>query len=125
MVLGGYMVKEKRILTYCPYFTAIVNCDFLEEDVLTQKLIQYYQDFVFKIDEENQEEVELIKKLDVAMYKYIEDYRFAKNLRETLDVETVIAKNFTYLEQLMRYIIEFFQDYQKQQLCKIVHTRWL
>ncbi|MDD2489793.1 MAG: hypothetical protein PHY26_00855 [Bacilli bacterium] len=119
------MTKQKKILSYCPYFTEIVNCDFLEDDILTKKLIQYYQDFIFNIDEEREEEIELIKNLDKAMYKYIDDYRFAKKLRETLDIDTVIAKNFSYLEQLMKYIIDFFLHYEEEEVCNIVHTKWI
>jgi hypothetical protein len=119
------VVRQKKILGFCPNFDEIVNCDFLEDDILTQKLIQYYQDFVFSINEQDEDDIKFIQKLDAAMYKYIEDYRFAKKLKETLNVAAVIDQEFTYLEQLMRYIINFFAEYELQEVRHIFHSKWI
>lgn len=119
------MDESQQVLLYCPNFREIINCDFLEDDMLTQKLIQYYQEFVFNVNPGKKTEVDLIKQLDQAMYKYIDDYRFAKNLKETLNIETIISQNFSYLEQLMQYIINFFQQYEANKINNMVYTRWL
>ncbi|MGI6329806.1 MAG: hypothetical protein ACOXZR_03015 [Bacilli bacterium] len=119
------MNKQQKILSFCPHFNEIVNCEFLEDDLLTSKLIQYYQDYIFNINEEDEEEIKVISNLDQAMYKYIEDYRFAKSLRETLQVEAVLSKDFAYLEQLMKYIIQFFNDFEKQEVRNIFQTKWI
>src|SRR5690554_5137600 len=118
------MIKQKKILTYCPHFNDIVNCDFFEDDTLTKKLIEYYQDYIFNIDADNEQQTALIKKLDAAIYKYIEDYRFAKSLKDTLDIDAIVQSNFSYFEQLMEYIINFFNEY-KEEVIEIEPTKWI
>ena len=118
------MSKQKIILGCCPHFNEIVNCDFLEDDILTKKLIQYYQDFIFSINEENQAELDLISKLDKAMHKYVMDYRFAKNLKETLEIDAIVKPDFNYLDQLIEYIVNFFREYQEQEV-NVKQTRWI
>jgi hypothetical protein len=119
------MVDQKRVLEHCVNFDEIVNCDFLEDDVLTKKLIEYYQDFVFNIDDNNDEQLSLIKKLDEAMYKYIADYRFAKRLKKELRIDEVTKEGFAYLDQLMRFIIQFMGEYEKEVVRNIVPTKWI
>lgn len=116
-------MKEKvKILTCCTHFDDIVNYDFLEDDTLTKKLIQYYQDFVFNVNEKDG--LELIKKLDDAMYKYTVDYHFAKSLKDTLDVDQIISDHFAYLDQLMLYIVEYFTSYEEKP-SDTVDTKWI
>ena len=119
------MPRRKKILSCCSNFDEIVNCDFLEDDVLTKKLIEYYQDFVFNINENCEKEIEMIKKLDTAIHKYIEDYRFAKSLKDTLDVDAIAHKDFSYLEQLMKYIVSFFSEYESKEVRNIIQTKWI
>lgn len=117
------MREKVKILTCCSHFDEIVNYDFLEDDVLTKKLIQYYQDFVFKVDEK-EGGLSLIKQLDEAVYKYMDDYRFAKSLKDTLDIDLITSDNFAYLDQLMRYIIEYFGTYDEKSI-NIMPTKWI
>ncbi len=118
------MREKVQILTCCSHFDEIVNHDFLEEDLLTKKLIQYYQDFIFHIDSHDERNFELIKKLDDALFKYIEDYHFAKKLKSTLDVDIIVRDDFHYLGELMTYIIEFSEKYDQREV-KITPTEWI
>lgn len=119
------MANQRKILEHCHNFDEIVNCDYLEDDILTKKLIDYYRDFVFNINEEDEKQLDLVKDLDKAMYRYIEDYRFAKRIRETLDVDAVVSTDFPYLEQLMRFLVQFHSDYEEETAEIIVQTRWI
>jgi len=118
-------MNNKKVLEYCVNFDEIVNCEFLEDDILTKKLIEYYQEFVFNVDIKDKEQLELIRNLDSVMYKYIEDYRFAKKLKDTLDINTVTSSGFAYLEQLMQYLIKFMIEYDKEYTHHKVETRWI
>ncbi|MFA5407592.1 MAG: hypothetical protein WC343_02350 [Bacilli bacterium] len=117
------MREKVKILTCCTHFDEIVNYDFLEDDVFTKKLIQYYQDFVFNVDD-REDALPLVKKLDEAVYKYMEDYHFAKSLKDTLDIDLVTSDSFSYLNQLMRYIIEYFEAYDGKSI-NVVTTKWI
>jgi hypothetical protein len=117
------MREKVKVLTCCSHFDDIVNYDFLEDDTLTKKLIQYYQDFVFNTDEA-ESSLTLIKQLDEALYKYTLDYHFARNLKDTLDVDIITSDSFNYLDQLMTYIIDFFKSYDESSN-SIMQTEWI
>jgi hypothetical protein len=117
------MREKVKILTCCSHFDEIVNYDFLEDDVLTKKLIQYYQDFIFNVDEAD-DSLNIAKKLDEALFKYMEDYHFAKSLKDTLDIDLITSDSFAYLDQLMKYIIQFFGDYDEKAIT-IMPTEWI
>lgn len=117
------MREKVKILTCCTHFDDIVNFDFLEDDILTKKLIQYYQDFVFNV-EERDDNLTLIKKLDEAVYKYMDDYHFAKSLKDTLDIDLITSDSFSYLDQLMRYIVDYFSSYEEKD-AYVVCTEWI
>jgi hypothetical protein len=117
------MREKVKILTTCSHFDDIVNYDFLEDDILTKKLIQYYQDFIFNVDE-GESSLSIIKQLDEALYKYTLDYHFAKRLKDTLDVDVITSDNFTYLSDLMKYIIQFFSTYDESSN-KVISTEWI
>ncbi|MDD2469369.1 MAG: hypothetical protein PHI22_00290 [Bacilli bacterium] len=117
------MREKVKILTCCSHFDDIVNFDFLEDDLLTKRLIQYYQDYIFKVDE-GDDSLTLIKQLDEAIYKYMDDYRFAKSLKDTLDVDLIVSDNFQYLDQLMKYIVDFFGTYDESSTAS-TPTRWI
>lgn len=117
------MRDKVKVLTYCSHFDEIINYDFLEDDVFTKKLIQYYQDFVVKtgVLDDN---LGLIKSLDEALYKYTQDYHFAKSLKDTLDVNLITNDNFSYLDQLMKYIVDYFKTYDENNVV-IKPTKWI
>lgn len=117
------MREKVKILTCCSHFDDIVNFDFLEDDILTKKIIQYYQDFIFKVDE-GDDSLVLIRQLDEAIYKYMDDYHFAKSLKKTLDVDFIVSDNFNYLDQLMKYIVDFFGTYDENTAISIT-TKWI
>jgi hypothetical protein len=117
------MREKVKVITTCSHFDDIVNYDFLEDDVLTKKLIQYYQDFIFNVDE-GDNSLSFIKQLDEAIYKYTLDYHFAKSLKDTLDIDIITSDSFTYLGELMRYITEFFSTYDESS-SKVIPTKWI
>jgi hypothetical protein len=119
------MANQKKILEHCINFDEIVNCDFLEDDVLTKRLIEYYRDYVFNINDEDEKQLKHIRELDNAMHHYVRDYRFAKKLKETLDVDAVVKSDFPYLEQLMKFIIQFLEKYENDTAEVFVQTRWI
>ena len=115
-------MRQQHVLSLCPYFDEIINSDFLEDDLLTKKLIEYYREYIFNNGEKNNH---LITKLDQAMYKYINDYRFAKELKNTLEVDEVVCSKFAYIKELMNYIITFYDEYQEVDNEVIKTTKWL
>ena len=116
---------QKKVLEYCKNYNNIINAEFLEDDELTKKLIEYYQSFVFSINLEDATEIVMIKELDDAMNTYIEDYHFCKYLKNSIEVEKVLDDEFPYMNQLMKFLIRFFKDYKKEKVRKITQTKWV
>lgn len=117
-------MKDKvKILTCCSHYDDIIKHDYLEDDLLTRKLIDYYQKYILSI-EEVEDNLVLIKKLDDAMFKYINNYSFSKSLKETLDVDLVTSAEFSYVDQLMLYVVEFYDKYDDN-TAVINITKWI
>lgn len=117
-------MKDKvKVLTCCSHYDDIIKHDFLEDDILTRKLIEYYQKYILSI-EDVEDSLTLIKKLDDAMFKYISNYAFAKSLKETLDVELVTSEEFSYIDQLMKYLVDFYDKYDDNSVVVNI-TRWI
>ena len=47
------MNKNKQILRHCPNFYKIMNFEYFEDDKLSEKLLDVYEEFVFKVDLNN------------------------------------------------------------------------
>lgn len=115
-------MNQKKVLALCPYFDKIISSDFLEDDYLTKKLIEYYQEYIFNTEDKVDE---IIIKLDQAMYKYVNDYQFAKKLKDTLEADEIIKSDFNYVKELMTYIVTFLEEYQENDNEVINTTKWI
>ena len=68
------------ILKHCPNFYKINNFEFDEDDYISLKLVNIYSDYIFNIDDNNNEELKKIEDLDCVLSKYIDDYVFRKEI---------------------------------------------
>ena len=73
------MDNAKKILDYCKNYQRIVNFDYLQDDLISAKLIRVYKDYVFKVNINSSEEVEELTHFDYVLGKYIDDYNFRNN----------------------------------------------
>ena len=68
------MKKNKIILKHCPNFYKIINFEFLEEDSISAKLIDIYENFIFDVDVESQSDIKTVEKLDFVINKYMPNF---------------------------------------------------
>lgn len=119
------MRNNKEVLKYCPNFYRIVNFDYSNDDFITEKLISIYEDYIFKIDLANLEDIEIAKKIDKVLSKYIDDYAFRKQLRREL-VEVRIKKSCTdMLKAIVESVINIFTRYEEYTTRHIYISRWI
>ena len=124
-MVGVNMKNNKEVLKYCPNFYRIVNFDYSCDDYISEKLISIYEDYIFKIDLANLEEIELAGKIDRVLSKYIEDYAFRKELRKEL-VEVRIKKSCTdILKAIVESVINIFTRYEEYTTRHIYISRWI
>ncbi len=119
------MRSNKEVLKYCPNFYRIVNFDYASDDYITEKLISIYEEYVFKIDVSNLEDIKTVEKIDKVLSKYIEDYAFRKELRKEV-VEIRIKKSCTdILRAIVESVITIFTRYEEYTTRNIYISRWI
>lgn len=118
------MNKNKQILRHCPNFYRIVDFDYLEDDKLSEKLIDVYQEFVFKVDINNKKEVEKLEQLDSILSKYIDDYFFRKELKCEMK-KIRVRKKEDILMAIVNWIIKVFDNYEEGYTRNIYFSRWI
>ena len=76
------MDRNKEILKHCPHFYTIINFEYYSDDIISEKLLDIYQKYIFSVDIDNIENVKKIEKLDRVMFRYINDFVFRKEVKK-------------------------------------------
>lgn len=119
------MSNNKLVLKYCPNFYRIVNMDFVEGDNISTKLVDIYQDFIFKADVSNIEDVNLVKNIDHVIGSYIDDYSFRNEVKNQLFSVKVKKTEKNILWSIVEAIIHIFDKYIEETTRKIYIARWI
>ena len=118
------MKKNKMILKHCPNFYNIINFDYFEDDYISEKLVQIYKDFIFNIDLNNQEDIEMIKQIDLVINKYMVDYYFRKEMQRSM-LNIRVQKTDNIIRDIAKSIIECFESYESGYTRNIYFARWI
>ena len=119
------MKDNKLVLKYCPNFYKIVNMDFQEGDNVSTKLIDLYEDFIFKADLSNVENINLVQEFDHVLNSYIEDYSFRNKMKRELFTVKVKRTSKDILTSIVEAIIHIFDNYIEETTRKIYIARWI
>ena len=114
-----------KIKKICKNYNIIVNCEFLDDDVFSHKLVDYYKNAVSKVKDEDSDCIEKITKIDRMMRKYIEDYNFSKKLRNSVDVSSIAASAVDLTDAVLDYAVSFSDKYEENIDESVVNTRWI
>ncbi len=117
--------NNKLILSYCKNFAKINNTDFLEGDTLSIQLVKIYKDYIFKIDINNEDEIENAIELDKIMARYIDDYQFRKTLKQELLRVKVKSSCKDIIKTIVENIIEIFKRVEFEQTRRIYISKWI
>lgn len=118
------MNKNKQILRHCPNFYKIINFEYYDDDELSNKLIDVYEKYVFKVDISNKNEVKRLEQLDLVLNKYIDDYFFRKELKVEMK-KIKVRKDEDILSAIVNWIIHVFDNYEVGYTRNIYFSRWL
>ena len=77
-------MNNKEVLNYCPNFNRIINFKYNGDDIITDKLITIYRDFIFKADLTNNQDITMVKDIDYVLNRYTEDYLFRKEMKSEI-----------------------------------------
>ena len=117
------MNKNKQVLKYCPNFYKIINFEYYEDDELSERLIDIYKDYVFKVDIKNKNELVKLEQVDKILNKYISDYFFRKELRAEMK-KIRVRKDEDILTAIVDWIIKVFDNYEVGYTRNIYFSRW-
>ena len=118
------MNNNKEVLKYCPNYYNIVNFDFKEDDVVSDKLIKIYKSYIFSIDINNREEVNCLEELDHVLANYLHDYLFRSTMQKEI-VTIKVKKDNNILQNIVNSIIKIFTNYEEYTTRKIYVSRWI
>ncbi len=118
------MNRNKDILKYCPNYYTIINFDFNETDMISDRLIKVYKSYIFSIDEDNREDIERVQELDNVLANYIKDYLFRSTLQKEI-VTVQVRKDNNILKSLVDIIIRIFTNYEEYTTRKIYISKWI
>ena len=95
-------LNNKIILKYCPNYYRIINEEYFELDLISDKVIQVLQSFIFGIDIKNKNDLKKVTALDSALVRYFDDREFKTYLTNIL-VSLKVSKKET---DIMRFIAD-------------------
>lgn len=119
------MSENKEILKYCPNFYKIINFNPIMDDKLTERIIQMYHDYIFRVNIHNEDEVNEIKELDAAVAKYINDYSFRKEVQRQILKLKVKNDCKDMVKYFIDAILRIFSTYEDYTTRVIYISRWI
>lgn len=118
------MDKNREVLRHCPHFYTIINFEYYNNDIISEKLISVYEKYIFSVDISIPENVLRVEKLDGVLYKYIEDYCFREQIQNDI-VKIKVKRGENILDTIVSAVINFFENYDIIRTRHVQVTRWI
>ena len=118
------MMVNKQIVAMCPNFYKIINFEPMEGDNITERLIRIYQEYLFRANDLDKEDIESIKQLDLIVGKYIDDYVFRKEFQKEI-VKIRVNRGKNILKDIINSIIKIFNNYEEYTTRVIYISKWI
>ena len=119
------MTHVKKILENCPNFDMIVHYEYPYGDVLSKELINWYRELIFSANGNNENQLMLIRALDKSLYLYVRDNKYKREIRKVLTVDDLTFENKDLIKDVIKRLIEFTNDYEKEEIREVTTSRWL
>ena len=115
----------KKILENCPHFDMIIHYEYPYGDVLSKKIIDWYRELIFSANGNNEEQLLLIRALDQSLYLYVRDNKYKRELRKILSIDELTFENKNIIKNSIKKLIEFTNNYEKQEIREVSTAKWL
>ena len=119
------MNKNKLIISNCPNFYRIINFEYFEDDCVTEKLIKIYENYIFNINIEDEEEIKLVKQIDYVLGKYMDDYIFRRKMQTEIANVRIKKTCPNILRAVVESMINIFNRYEEETTRNIYISRWI
>lgn len=114
-----------KILSNCPNYDKIVNYEYEYGDTLSSKLIDWYRELIFSCDGENINQLRIIYQIDHSLSMYVEDNQYKRGLSKILSKDEVDLNNSVLIQGVIKKIIEFTNQYERDEILELVNNKWL
>lgn len=114
-----------KILSNCPNYDKIVNYEYEYGDTLSSKLIDWYRELIFSCDGENINQLRIIYQIDHSLSMYVEDNQYKRGLSKILSKDEVDLNNSVLIQSVIKKIIEFTNQYERDEILELVNNKWL
>lgn len=114
-----------KILSNCPNYDKIVNYEYEYGDTLSSKLIDWYRELIFSCDGENPNQLRIIYQIDHSLSMYVEDNQYKRGLSKILSKDEVDLNNSVLIQRVIKKIIEFTNQYERDEILELVSNKWL
>ena len=115
---------NEELKKICKNYNVIVNCEFLDDDLFSQRLVDFYKNAVSRSGSDSNS-LSKISKYDRVMRKYIEDYNFSKKLRNSVDVSSILMSKVDLTDAVLEYAVDFSNKYDDAIEEPVINTRWI
>lgn len=119
------MTHVKKILENCPHFDMIVHYEYPYGDIMSKKLLDWYRELVFSANGNNENQLMLIRALDQSLYLYVRDNKYKREVRKVISSDELTFENKDTIKDVIKKLIEFTNDYEKEEIREVSTSRWL
>ena len=102
-----------KLKNLCKNYNIIVNCEFLDDDLFSHKLVSFYKNAISRANDCDSNALNKLLKFDKIMRKYIEDYNFSKKFRNSIDVSSFVNSNVDLTDAVLEYAVDFTDRYEE------------
>jgi hypothetical protein len=118
-------LNNKIVLKYCKDYYRIINEEFGELDIMSDKIIQIYQSYIFSINVKNKAERKSVTDLDKAVARYFDDREFRTLLNNFLASLKVSKKETNLMAYIANAIIKEYDKYMEGFTRNLYIPRWI
>lgn len=118
-------LKNKIIIKYCKDYFRIINEKFSKNDTISDKVIMFYQTYIFSIDPKDKKQLKKIVILNDAVKRYFDDMEFKKELSTTLKSLKVPDDKNETIKYVIEIIIRSYNKYLEGYTRNLYIPRWI
>lgn len=118
-------LDNKIVLRYCPDYFRIINEEFSELDLMTDKVIQIYQNYIFTINIKDKAQVKRVSTLNSAVARYFDDREFKTLLTNVLVSLKVPKGTKDVVDIIVSTIIKEYEKYLEGFTRNLYIPRWI
>ena len=115
----------QQVLENCPHYDMIINYEYPYGDVLSKKLIDWYRELIFSVNDDNKNQLMLIRALDKSLYLYVRDNKYKREIRKVITSEELTFSDKNLIKEVIIKLIEFTMNYENREVREINISNWL